>query len=278
MPPVLTVCGPTWRRLALLCAAVVMVSPVVMLPRYSHAGQTDLRQTAQPAKQAYAGLDLSIDGLMPGMTYDAVKQRLDHLAATSKAQRVEIIPQAGTASLNGSSGSMSSKPFPTSLRLVEHLAGLNLRVWFATPATGGTATTIEEGMFYRSPMAKPATAEFKRSLAERFGPPSASTGDSLLPDGVRTEKLIWNFGGVGRIPCDRQACEIATAPNTLDTLPNLEKRLERGVCMIVTVSVSTYPDDPGHVGAYNVIIEDVASEVLTLQEARKQLEAAVGKP
>jgi len=250
----------------------------VLGPGRSWADQIDLRQTANPRTVVIDGLDFSSSGLSPGMTYDAVKDQFDRISKASRAQWVETIPQSGAMFLNGTPNSASSKPYPVSLRLVEHLAGLNLRVWFANPTTGGTAVTIEEGMFFRAPSVKPSVDDFKRGLVERFGAPSSPSEASPLPDDVRTEKLIWNFDGAGRVLCDPGTCEIATAPNTLNTLPYLEKRLDRGLRVIVTASITTFPDDPVHVGAYNIIIEDLANEVLTLQEARKQLQAAIGKP
>jgi len=278
------------RRHADLTPIRILSTLVLLLVPWQHTYAAEEKLVAlapfvQPVAHVYPGVNSAFLGIELGMPYEAARTKLAELdhAKEGKVDREDN----GALSIEHQGAIITSKPYPAWLRYLgstrdSTAPSRSLTLWFGTPATGSTVTGINRIIQYPTGTG-PDPAKAAQDLVQLFGPPSAASRIQLDRSEWR-DTISWEFGTSGSWmfkvsglrTCSSGNCQPA-APVLLTSdrrLSSLEKQVDGGSQVLVTAIITSDPSDPARTLFVAVSMEDVLNEVLTLREARKQLEAA----
>lgn len=228
----------------------------------ANADEMTLVKSADPTMHQYAGHQIDVLGIAPGMSQDNVRKLIEANYGTTPSEKPSGLV------MQYRSVSMKTQEYVS--RFSAKKERDSIEVYFATPSTGGGVVGIHRTVSYPDATTAPSVDAVFDQLDKKYGVESVPNhwGVPGLVNGT------WMFNANAQIQCDGFGCGRPFAPLEPSSLQSNMDSMSQGQHLLINASVSSARTDPTRVSELEIVIEDKTNKVKTLSEAFKQIQTA----
>ena len=226
--------------------------------------QIDLVESVRPEPLLGVRQTLRVGGINLGMSVEEVAVYISHLTSSPKA-----IVTESALSLEAEGKKITSQPYVSRLNTRD----LSYRVYFSAPTIGHRIVSVSNTVVFTEPEKALHVPQVIAELVATYGKPASQA------EAAGSTYLTWNYGAQMTLSCLPSApCFYSKEPGRLPAIARLQRELDQDHRLVLSATIEANPDAAGAVQAYGVTLEDVGNELLSLQEAERQMLHAATVP